>query len=1753
MSCLHARITTTFLRGSLRRLTVLLLFVLALSASTAIAQVNVKGQWTTLPYLMPINPVHEALMYNGKILVVSGSGNDPSNTNLRAAVWDWQAGTITVQTVNWDMFCNGMVVLPDGRPFVVGGTLQYDPFFGEPKSTVFDPATNTFTDMQNMAHGRWYPSVTTLGDGRVLTFSGSDDVTGATNTTVEIFTLGTGWSTPYNASWTPALYPRMYLLPNGKVFYAGPSVTTRLFDTTTHTWTTVGNTIFGNSRTYGSTVLLPLTPANNYDPQVISMGGGNDNLTTETIDLGAATPIWKQGPPMSQERIEMNAVMLPTGKVLAVGGSQMDEQASGASLNADLYDPATNSFTTMAPNAYARMYHSNALLLPDATVAFAGGNPVRGTYEQHLEIYQPPYLFNANGSAATRPSISSLPSAITWGGSFSVSTPDAANISSVVLIRPGAPTHAFDMDQRLVGMSFTKGSGTLTVTAPPNGNIAPPGYYLLFLVNSSGVPSVAKFTKLSGSSGGNPAPTVTSITPNSGTTAGGTTVSITGTGFLAGATVNIGGNTATGVTVVNNTSITATTPAHVAGAVNVIVTNTDSQSGTLTNGYTYTASGGGGGGISFVQVGSATPQSSTAAVILSYPFTQTAGNMNLVVVGWSDNVASLNSLTDSRGNTYVQAGTTINGTGIRQAIYYAKNIAGGSNTVTASFSQAAAYVDLRVLEYSGLDTTNPFDVATGASGTSASPSSGAATTTSATEMIFGAGTTGSSFKAAGTGFVSRIITNPDGDIAEDKLVTSTGSNSATATLTTSSTWVMQMATFRASGQTQPPPNPAPKVTSIAPNTGTANGGTAVTITGTGFLAGATVTLGGTSATGVTVVSSTSITATTPAHAAGAVTISVTNTDAQSGSLTNGYTYTAVNPAPTVTSSTPNTGTTAGGTAITIKGTGFLTGATVSLGGTAATGVTVVSSTSITTITPAHAAGAVTISVTNTDAQNGSLTNGFTYTAANPAPTVTAVNPNTGTTTGGTAITITGTGFLSGATVSLGGTAATGVTVVSSTSITATTAAHAAGAVSVSVTNTDAQSGSLTNGFTYTTTGGGGSIAFVQVKSTTPQTPTASVAVTYPLAQTAGNLNIVVAGWSDATSTLTSLTDTRGNTYVQAGTTVTGTNIRQAIYYAKNIAGGSNTVTAVFNQAAAYPDVRVLEYSGLDTTSPLDVTSNAFGTSATANSGSATTTSPTELIFGAGNTANAFGAAGSGFTSRIITQDGDIAEDKQVNSTGSYSATGAIGSSAAWVMQMATFRASGQTQPPPNPAPTVTSITPNTGTSTGGTAVTITGTGFLSGATVSIGGTAATGVTVVSSTSITATVPAHGAGAVNVSVTNTDNQTGTLTNGYTYTAANPAPTVTAVNPNTGATTGATAITITGTGFLSGATVRLGGTAATGVTVVSSTSITATTAAHAAGAVSVSVTNTDAQSGSLTNGYTYTAANPAPTVTAVNPNTGTTAGGTVITITGTGFLSGATVSLGGTAATGVTVVSSTSITATTAAHAAGALSVSVTNTDAQSGTLTNGYTYTTSGGGGVIAFVQVKSGTPQTPSASVAVALSAAQTAGNLNIVVVGWNDTTANLTSLTDTLGNTYVQAGTTISGTALRQAIYYAKNIAAGTNTVTAVFSQAANYPDVRVLEYSGLDTTSPLDVTAGAFGTSITANSGAATTTSAKELIFGAGTTGNGFGNPGTGFTTRTITQDGDIAEDKQVTSTGSNSASGLFSSSSTWVMQMATFKTAQ
>src|SRR5260370_32394266 len=234
------------------------------------------------------------------------------------------------------------------------------------------------------------------------------------------------------------------------------------------------------------------------------LGGGTPTATatTEIIDLSQASPAWAPSGNMpSGARVQGDSVLRTNGKVLALGGSAQNEDVNSATLGADLYDPATGLWSSAGTAIYARLYHSTAILLPDATVVSAGSNPQRGIYEQHIEIYSPAYLFttDANGNTilATRPVIQSTPSRIGYGtGTFQVQTPDADNINSVVLIRPGSDTHAWHMEQRLVGLPFTSSSGALTVNLPPNSNVTPPGYYMLFLLNNAGVPSMASFVQV---------------------------------------------------------------------------------------------------------------------------------------------------------------------------------------------------------------------------------------------------------------------------------------------------------------------------------------------------------------------------------------------------------------------------------------------------------------------------------------------------------------------------------------------------------------------------------------------------------------------------------------------------------------------------------------------------------------------------------------------------------------------------------------------------------------------------------------------------------------------------------------------------------------------------------------------------------------------------------------------------------------------------------------------------------------------------------------------------------------------------------------------------------------------------------------------------------------------------------------------------------------------------------------------------------
>jgi len=507
---------------------------------------HVNGTWVVLPYQMPINPIQATLLRNGKVLIVAGSENDAKNNSkgaesYRAATWDptgTNESSITVQNLTYDVFCSGTASLPDGRQLVVGGTSDYS-FTGENRASIFDGNSGRFVQSQNMVSGRWYASAITLSDGRIMAMSGLTQ-TGATSTTVETYDVrnaGAGWNAPTSVPFTPPLYPRLLLLPNGKVFYTGQgsgssNSNSWLFDPANGGWTVSAPTTV--NRTYGSSVILPLLPPS-YTPRVMNFGGGSPATnTTELIDLSNANPSWTPGPNMSTGRIQMNAVILPNGNVLAEGGSVNNESPDTPGKRADLYDPATNTIRSAGSAAYSRLYHSTALLLPDATVMSMGSNPgARGSYEAAIEIYTPPYLFDAHDHLITsnRPAITGVSSPVVgYNAALSVGYTSTTGITSAVLVRPGSVTHAFDMGQRVIGLcgptpqqpNCTGANNTLNLTTPPNANIAPPGYYMLFLLDGNGVPSKAAFIQLTPYSTAPPSGSIDSPTADVTIPAGGT-------------------------------------------------------------------------------------------------------------------------------------------------------------------------------------------------------------------------------------------------------------------------------------------------------------------------------------------------------------------------------------------------------------------------------------------------------------------------------------------------------------------------------------------------------------------------------------------------------------------------------------------------------------------------------------------------------------------------------------------------------------------------------------------------------------------------------------------------------------------------------------------------------------------------------------------------------------------------------------------------------------------------------------------------------------------------------------------------------------------------------------------------------------------------------------------------------------------------------------------------------------------------------
>jgi galactose oxidase len=466
------------------------------------------GQFSSV-MTWPYTAVHAHVLPTGKVLwwPQFAYGDNPTR-------WDPSTNTNTPATqAGANIFCSGHAFLPDGQLLVAGGHINN--FVGLPNAYTYNPLNDTWTRLPDMNNGRWYPTSTTLPNGDILVTSGWINTTVGVNVEPQVWQSATAsWRNLSTAHLALPFYPYMFVAPNGKVFCAGPSQITRYLNVTgTGAWSSVGNSNYG-TRNWGSAVMYD-------DSKVLLMGGSPcgfyaSNCTTyptataEVIDLNSATPAWEYtGSMVTGGRRLHNATLLPDGTVLVTGGSRGTEAAGATSSNpayaAELWDPATGMWSTMASSTRFRGYHSIALLLPDGRVLSAGGTPV-GTDTKSAEIYSPPYLFHGS-----RPTITSAPTNVTYGQPFFVGTPDATSISSVTLLTLSSVTHGFNMGQRISRPQFSQATGGLNVTAPSNPTKTPPGYYMLFILNSNGVPSVANIVQIGGTT---PTPTPTpTLTP----------------------------------------------------------------------------------------------------------------------------------------------------------------------------------------------------------------------------------------------------------------------------------------------------------------------------------------------------------------------------------------------------------------------------------------------------------------------------------------------------------------------------------------------------------------------------------------------------------------------------------------------------------------------------------------------------------------------------------------------------------------------------------------------------------------------------------------------------------------------------------------------------------------------------------------------------------------------------------------------------------------------------------------------------------------------------------------------------------------------------------------------------------------------------------------------------------------------------------------------------------------------------------------
>jgi hypothetical protein len=436
------------------------------------------------------------MLPTGKVLYYSSYENadDPQ-------LWDpTTESIIDARKAGYNIFCTGHAFLPDGRLFVSGGHVE--DFVGLPNAYIYNPFSDSWSRQPDMNDGRWYPSTTLLANGDVLVVSGQNDLFSGMNPMPQVWRASSGtWRNLTNALLVMPFYPYMFAAPNGKAFYAGPEPSSRYLDTSgSGAWSLVGNSNFG-TRNWGSAVM--------YEPgKVLLLGGAHTafygwqsggelpTATAEVIDLNSSSPSWQYVASMNRPRKHLNATILPDGRVLVTGGSSgaegTNDMSADPTYESEVWDPQTNTWTTWASLSIYRGYHATALLLPDGRILSASGDFGGPSYE----VFSPPYLFNG-----PRPTVTSVPSTVNLGQTFFVQTPDAQNITKATIVSLSSVTHGFNLSQRFNNLSFSQVSGGLNVTVPTNVNLCLPGYYMLFLINGNGVPSVARMIRVTGVAG----------------------------------------------------------------------------------------------------------------------------------------------------------------------------------------------------------------------------------------------------------------------------------------------------------------------------------------------------------------------------------------------------------------------------------------------------------------------------------------------------------------------------------------------------------------------------------------------------------------------------------------------------------------------------------------------------------------------------------------------------------------------------------------------------------------------------------------------------------------------------------------------------------------------------------------------------------------------------------------------------------------------------------------------------------------------------------------------------------------------------------------------------------------------------------------------------------------------------------------------------------------------------------------------------